>query len=114
MTKVSTEQYVRQIDHALEGMETGDKWRSEEIANIRASLHLAIREFGEKSPEAEVFAKETIGLLRDRVDALARDPKSAGNHECYKVILPPVDAAADTERAPSLEKWKAPTITKKK
>lgn len=99
--KLTTCEKLVRMSHLLTELDTGEKWRSAEIANIRTSIGLAIQEFEEDVPDAEEFGIEMIELLRQRIDSLAADPANAGNHECYQVILPPVDAAADTERNPN-------------
>lgn len=90
MRSIPTLQYLRQIDHALDGMvETSiDKLRVAEIANIRQSIRMAIDAFVENEPDAEIFGQEMIGLLRDRIDAIASNLKCAGNHEQFRDTLP--------------------------
>lgn len=90
MPEITTFQYLRQIDHALDGMaeDSTDKFRIQEIASIQCSLRLAIREFEEKIPDAEIFGKEMIELLRDRIDALAADPETAGYNEQFRDTIP--------------------------
>ena len=87
---ITTEQYLRQIDHALEGMaeDSKDGLRLAEIRNIRQSIMMAIRAFDEKESDAEVFGWEMIELLRDRIDAIAADPETAGYHEQYRDTIP--------------------------
>lgn len=88
--KITTEQYLRQIDHALVGMEeiSSDGLRQAEIRNIRQSILMAIRAFDERESDAEVFGWEMIELLRNRIDAIAADPETAGYHEQYRDTIP--------------------------
>lgn len=90
MPIISTEQYLRQIDHALDGMaeDSIDKLRVAEINNIRQSIQMAIMVFVEKEPDAELFAKEMIALLRDRIDTIAANPEYAGEHEQFRDTWP--------------------------
>lgn len=90
MAKISTEQYLQQIDHALDGLatETTDVWRLAEIGNIRHPIRAAIAAFIKLEPDAEEFAQEKIELLRDRIDAIAADPETAGYAEQFRDTWP--------------------------
>lgn len=90
MPQITTFQYLKQIDHALDGMaeDSVDSLRIQEINNIRQSIQMAIAAFMEQEPDAEIFGLEMIDLLRDRIDMIAANPEFAGSHEQFRDTWP--------------------------
>lgn len=76
--------YLERVDHALQSMDTGDALRLAEIKNLQTPIKVAIHGILEGDPDAEKFAQKMIVAIRERVDALAVNPESAGYHEIHR------------------------------
>lgn len=85
MPKITTLQYLSQIDHCLDGLRTDDVLRNEEIDELKEEVHSFVELclLGQ-----EAIAKAGIDLIAPRVDALARFPNSAGLAENTRDTLP--------------------------
>ena len=85
---MKTLNYLKTIDHALEGLPAKDDLQRAEINNIRVSIQAAITGFEENMDDAEDFAIQMIELLRDRIDRIATSDWWAGEHEKYRKTQP--------------------------
>lgn len=85
MPKISTIQYLGQIDHCLEGLRTADELRNHEIDEIQEEVRSFVKlcQLGQ-----EAIALAGIDLIAPRVEALVHYPETAGLAEGERDTLP--------------------------
>lgn len=85
ITYAPLRQSVKQLYFSCDELETDDELRNAELANIRQIIHVAVQDIIDGNISD---ADETLTLVKKRLNFLAENPGSAGNHEAHRDTWP--------------------------